>query len=77
MHGPEPVYARSAERGRMLPDGVRYVDSWVTADLRQCFQLTETDDRALLDDWMAEWDDLVRFEVVLAIDSVEAAARMG
>jgi Domain of unknown function (DUF3303) len=57
--GSEPVYARAAEQGRMLPEGLEYVDSWVSEDLGRCWQLMETDDRALLDEWIARWDDLV------------------
>jgi len=71
---PVPVYARFAERGRLAPEGLRYVSSWVTSDLTTCYQVMETDDRALLDQWLAQWDDLVDFEVVLVITSPEAAA---
>ena len=76
-HGPGPVYQRAAERGRMLPDGLRYVDSWVVDDgpLDRCFQLMETDDPSLLDTWTARWADIVEFEIVPVIGSAEAAAR--
>jgi hypothetical protein len=73
---PAPVYARLAERGRQVPDGLRYVDSWVAADLGRCFQVMECDDAALLDAWTAAWDDLVTFEIVPVIASAEAQARM-
>jgi len=74
--GAEPVYARVRERGRLLPDGLRYLDSWIDAEsLGRCFQLMETDDRALLDEWLANWCDLVAFEVVPVVDSAEAASR--
>ena len=76
-NGPEPVYARFREMGRMAPRGLRYVSSVVTADGRRCFQLMECDDRALLDHWMAAWSDMVAFEVVPVISSEEAAARFG
>jgi hypothetical protein len=71
---PEPVYRRFAERGRLAPDGLAYVGSWVTSDLTRCYQVMETADRSLLDEWMARWADLVRFEVVEVIGSAEAAA---
>ena len=58
-----PVYARFREKGRLAPDGLHYVNSWVTADRERCYQLMECDDRSLLDIWMAAWDDLVEFEV--------------
>jgi hypothetical protein len=76
--GPGPVYARAAERGRMLPDGLHYVDSWVVADdrLDRCFQLMETDDPALFDIWLDNWRDLGTFELFPVIDSAEAARRV-
>jgi hypothetical protein len=78
LAGPEPVYERAASRGRMLPDGLAYVDSWVVdGSLDRCFQLMETDDPALFDAWTRHWDDLVSFEVVPVITSAEAAARVG
>jgi Protein of unknown function (DUF3303) len=72
--GPEPVYARFRERGRMAPDGLRYVSSWVTADGARCYQVMECDERAVLDQWMAAWADLVDFEVLPVVTSAEAAA---
>jgi hypothetical protein len=64
--GPGAVYERVAERGRMLPAGLRYLDSWVvdTDAGDRCFQLMETDDETLFDVWMRRWSDLVAFEVV-------------
>jgi hypothetical protein len=70
-----PVYRRFREHGRMAPEGLKYVSSWVTADLSTCYQVMETDDRALLDQWMRRWSDLVDFEVVPVITSQEAAQR--
>jgi hypothetical protein len=58
------IYRRVREGGRSLPDGLRYVDSWVRADLRGCFQLMECDDLVLLQDWVADWGDLAEFEIV-------------
>jgi Protein of unknown function (DUF3303) len=77
-NGPEPVYRRAAERGRMLPEGLHYVDSWIVDDERldRCFQLMETDDPSLFDEWFAQWSDLGEFEVVPVIDSAVAAARV-
>jgi hypothetical protein len=73
LRGARPVYERAAERGRMLPDGLAYVDSWVDERLDRCFQLMETDDPALFDAWIAQWRDLADFEVVPVISSAEAA----
>ncbi len=76
--GPQPVYERAAAQGRMLPEGLRYVDSWIVADdrLDRCFQLMETDDPALFEQWFAHWCDLGEFEVVPVVDSATAAARV-
>ena len=70
---PRPVYERFDQRGRMMPDGMRYVDSWVTDDLARCYQVVECDDRSSLERWMSEWSDLVDFEVTPVVTS--AAAR--
>ncbi len=60
----------------MLPDGLRFIDSWVNADrLDRGIQLMETDDRATFEPWIAAWTDLVEFEIVPVVDSVGAAAR--
>jgi Domain of unknown function (DUF3303) len=74
-HGPAPVYERAAEQGRMIPDGLTYVDSWVDERLDRCFQLMETDDPRLFDEWTAHWADLTEFEIVPVLKSAEAAAR--
>ena len=71
---PAPVYRRFRERGRLAPEGLRYVASWVTADLRRCFQVMETDDPALLEQWLANWKDLADFEVIPVMTSAEAVA---
>jgi hypothetical protein len=73
---PRPVYRRFAERGRLAPDGLAYVSSWVTDDLRRCYQVMECNDPALLEQWMASWRDLVDFEVVPVITSAQAAQRV-
>jgi len=71
-----PVYERFRARGRLAPDGLRYVSSWVTDDLRHCYQVMECDDRAPLDAWIANWADLVDFEVIPVVTSAEASARV-
>lgn len=74
--GPEPVYARFQEKGRMLPSGVEYVDSWITSDLKRCYQIMSCDDLANLDTWMSRWSDIVNFEVVPVLSSSEALERL-
>jgi hypothetical protein len=77
--GPEPIYERAARFGRMLPDGLRYVDSWIDAgpSMDRCFQLMETDDPSLFEVWLDHWRDLGTFEVVPVTTSAEAAERVG
>ena len=60
----QKVYDRFHANGRMLPDGLVYLDSWLEKDGDRCFQLMETDDAALFDIWISRWKDLVKFEVV-------------
>lgn len=68
-----PVYERAREQGRMIPEGLRYVDSWVTADFGRCYQLMECDDLTLLMTWVARWSDLVDFEIVPVVASAQAS----
>jgi len=63
------VYSRSRELGRMLPDGLKYVDSWVEASLDRCFQLMECDDPRLFQEWVIHWQDLIDFEIVPVVPS--------
>ena len=68
-----PVYERYRERGRMMPDGLSYIDSWVEPDFARCFQLMECDDPKLLQQWTNNWQDLVDFEIVPVVESKEVA----
>ncbi|MBK7405054.1 MAG: DUF3303 family protein [Phycisphaerales bacterium] len=72
----EPVYRRFRERGRMAPEGLTYISSWVDDKLQVCFQLMETADPALLDAWIANWSDLVDFEVWPVVTSAQASERI-
>jgi len=72
FHDPAAVYRRLADRGRQLPDGLKYCGSWVKQDLAGCYQVMECDDRGTLDRWIGSWADLVSFEVVPVISSNEA-----
>jgi hypothetical protein len=71
---PLPVYRRFHERGRLAPEGLRYVSSWVTTELATCYQVMECDDRRLLDEWIGNWSDLVDFDVIPVMTSAQAAA---
>jgi hypothetical protein len=70
------IYRRFHERGRMAPEGLRYVASWVDLQYERCFQVMETDDPALFKQWTGNWDDLVDFEIVPVRTSAEAAAAL-
>jgi uncharacterized protein DUF3303 len=70
------IYRRARERGRLLPPGLEYVESWVDLDYRRCFQLMRTEDASLFDQWIRAWSDLARFEVVAVRTSAEAARLM-
>jgi len=69
---PLPVYRRFKDRGRLAPAEVRYVGSWVASDFTTCFQLMECEQASSLDQWMANWRDVVDFEVVPVVTSAEA-----
>jgi len=68
------VYRRFRDRGRMAPEGLSYLESWVETNFGRCFQLMECDDPGLIEEWAAHWRDLVEFEFVPVRRSKEAAA---
>jgi hypothetical protein len=65
------IYRRFREKGRMAPDGLKYVGSWIEANFDRCFQLMECDDASLLQDWLLNWSDLVECEIVPVVPSAE------
>lgn len=69
------IYRRLKERGRQMPAGLIYVDSWISDDLAKCWQVMECDDPALLIEWASNWADLMEFEIVPVIASDEARRR--
>jgi hypothetical protein len=73
---PEPVYRRFRDQGRLAPPGLSYISSCVTSDMTTCYQVMECDDRAILEQWMARWSDLVDFEVIPVITSAQALERI-
>ena len=72
----KPVYRRFRDRGRVMPDGLAYVDSWVDREYRQCFQIVACEDPALLQDWAAAWADLIEFEFHPIVPSKDAYATL-
>lgn len=71
-----PVYRRFRDHGRMMPDGLNYVASWVDENLQQCFQLMETANSSLLEQWMMKWKDVIDFEVYPVMTSKEASDKI-
>jgi hypothetical protein len=67
------IYRRARDQGRMLPDGLDYVSSWVDLDFTVCFQLMKTDDETLFEQWTSKWEDLVDFEIIPVRTSGEAS----
>jgi hypothetical protein len=70
------VYRHFRDKGRLMPEGLAFVNSWVTADVGRCFQLMECDDITLLQRWVAEWSHLVEFEIVPVVTGKETAAAL-
>lgn len=71
-----PVYRRFRDEGRLAPEGLEYVSSWVDLNFQRCFQLMETDDENLLNEWIANWSDIVDFEYFPVMTSAEAAEKI-
>ena len=71
------IYRRFREKGRMMPDGLRFLESWVTADMTRCFQLMEADDPTLFQRWVAEWCDLAELEIVPVTPGRATAEALG
>ena len=69
-----PIYRRVRDLGRSLPDGLKYINSWVEPNFSRCFQLMECDDMRLFEEWTARWNDLVDFEIVAVQTSKDATA---
>lgn len=70
------VYKRFRESGRMMPDGLNYVASWIEPDFARCFQVMEWDDPAVFAEWTSRWDDLMEFEAIPVITSADAQTLM-
>lgn len=70
------VYRRFRDHGRLMPDGVQFHGSWVTADLDRCFQVMEAADITLLQRWCAAWSDLVEFEILPVVPGKDTAAAL-
>ena len=73
---PLPIYRRLRDKGRQMPDGLRYVSSWIEVNYERCFQVMECDDPTLLQQWIAQWSDLMEFEIVPVRTSAETRATL-
>jgi len=73
---PVPVYRKFRDKGRMAPEGLTYVSSWITEDMDCCYQVMECDDRRILDEWMTRWSDVTDFEVIPVVTSAQAVERI-
>ena len=67
------VYERFRESGRMMPDGLIYIDSWIESNFDRCFLLAECEDPRLIQEWVLSWNDLIEFEIVPVVGSKETA----
>jgi hypothetical protein len=71
---PLPIYRHLRDHGRGLPEGLRYVDSWVEPSFTRCFQLMETDDASLIQQWILHWGQLADFEIIPVVTSADTRA---
>ena len=65
------IYRRLRDKGRMMPEGLEYVSSWIDLDFKTCYQLMRTEDESLFRRWTDAWDDLMEFEIVPVRTSVQ------
>jgi hypothetical protein len=75
-HDGKAIYRRLRDRGRQMPEGLSFVSSWVQADMGRCFQLMECDDVTLLQRWVAQWSDLMDFEIVPVVAGKDTASAL-
>ena len=67
----KPIYRRLRDEGRGMPEGLKYVGSWIEVNFDRCFQLMECGDAKLFQQWTARWSDLVEFEIVPVVPSAD------
>jgi len=70
------LYKRFEEKGRMMPEGLTYVNSWIDEKITTCYQVMETDSPEKLNEWISHWKDLVDFEVIPVISSARAKEKV-
>lgn len=72
IEGPKPIYQRLAEKGRMMPDSLHYVSSYITEDLKTCYQIMETEQFEDFAEWQKNWSDIMRCQIFPVLTSAEA-----
>ena len=70
------LYNRFDQKGRMMPEGVNYINSWIDKDVKTCYQVMESPSEEKLKEWINNWSDIVDFEVIPVITSAEARAKV-
>jgi hypothetical protein len=70
------LYRRFEEKGRMLPEGVNYINSWINDDVTICYPVMESNTKEKIDEWISHWDDLANFEVIPVITSSQAKEKV-
>jgi Protein of unknown function (DUF3303) len=73
---PKPIYSRLQDQGRRMPDGLKYIGSWIEVNFDRCWQLMECHDARALQQWVAGWSDLIEFEIVPVVPSAEVRSMM-
>jgi hypothetical protein len=73
----QAVYRRFRDHGRMMPDGLKYVESWIEVNFDRCFQLMECDDSRKFQQWVIKWHDLMDFEIVPVVSSKDTMEAIG
>jgi hypothetical protein len=72
----QTLYKRFAEKGRMMPDGVNYINSWINEDVTICYQVMEADSIEKLNEWISHWNDVADFEIIPVITSAQAKEKV-
>lgn len=70
------IYKRFDEKGRLMPEGLSYINSWIDEQISTCFQVMETDNRDKIHDWISHWSDLADFEIIPVVTSAQAKEKV-
>lgn len=70
------LYKRFEEKGRMMPEGVNYINSWINEEVSICYQVMESSSEEKLQEWISHWNDLAGFEIIPVITSAEAKTKV-